>query len=441
MSDSACQATADISTDYARRLCHTQRLMGAAGFILLACSWKLWTPQTVFPQIPCFGWAVGLPPVIDWLSLLIVVVSSAVLVWKPASSTVHTQKKTLLSTCAVYGLILGFVSLVCLDQQRAQVWCYQLLLFSGVLVSATRTAQAIPALRWIVVGLYFHSGLSKCDHSFIHTYGQQLIETVLQQGGMTLQFQSETVRNCLAAAVPIIELSIACGLVFRKSRRCSLIAATIMHTLLLISLGPTGLNHQPTVLVWNCYFLIQVWILFGQSRVVSDQEPTMLPIVTQPHDLKTLRGFICFVLVLAAVVIPFAEPWGYCDHWPGWAVYASRSPRVKLLIQQQGRERLSAHQQRFLDDGQITNGWCHMDLRRWTLADLGVPIYPQRRFQLAVMLDLALECDLDSELRIEQYGIADRWTGRRSQSLLQNRQQLAAACESFLLNTRARQRP
>ena len=40
------------------------RLWAVFGLLLIGATWRLWTPQTVFPQVPLVRWA-GLAP--DWL--------------------------------------------------------------------------------------------------------------------------------------------------------------------------------------------------------------------------------------------------------------------------------------------------------------------------------------------------------------------------------------
>ena len=52
----------------------------------------------------------------------------------------------------------------------------------------------------------------------------------------------------------------------------------------------------------------------------------------------------------------------------------------------------------------------------WSLQTLGVPIYPQARYQLAVAEKLAREHKLGSAIRVIVRGVSDRWTGERSRA-------------------------
>ena len=45
-----------------------RKTMAAFGLLLFAITWRLWTPQTEFPQIPFFGWLTEVPGFVDWIA-------------------------------------------------------------------------------------------------------------------------------------------------------------------------------------------------------------------------------------------------------------------------------------------------------------------------------------------------------------------------------------
>ena len=47
-----------------------RKAMAGFGLLLLANTWRLWTPQTEFPQIPFFSLLIDVPGVVDWIALL-----------------------------------------------------------------------------------------------------------------------------------------------------------------------------------------------------------------------------------------------------------------------------------------------------------------------------------------------------------------------------------
>lgn len=60
-----------------------RRWWAVGGLALFGATWKLWTPQTEFPQIPLFGWGGSLPPFVDWLAFGLLLGSLAFAVWNP----------------------------------------------------------------------------------------------------------------------------------------------------------------------------------------------------------------------------------------------------------------------------------------------------------------------------------------------------------------------
>ena len=46
-----------------------QRLIALTAIALVASTWRLWTPDTDFPQIPWFAWGCRMPAMADWGAL------------------------------------------------------------------------------------------------------------------------------------------------------------------------------------------------------------------------------------------------------------------------------------------------------------------------------------------------------------------------------------
>ncbi len=52
-----------------------ERVWAVFGLLLVGGTWKLWTPQSQFPQIPWFDFLIDIPAVADWIALFGIVVS------------------------------------------------------------------------------------------------------------------------------------------------------------------------------------------------------------------------------------------------------------------------------------------------------------------------------------------------------------------------------
>lgn len=109
--------------------------------------------------------------------------------------------------------------------------------------------------RLIVASVYFWSGVGKLNATFLAGG----LEIVL---GPFLSAPALKSLAPLAVVVPLLEISVALGLVTKRLRRAAAAGAIAMHVLLLLSLGPLGQNANPVVWPWNVAMMLLVWILF-----------------------------------------------------------------------------------------------------------------------------------------------------------------------------------
>ncbi|HEX6986541.1 MAG TPA: hypothetical protein VF170_14255, partial [Planctomycetaceae bacterium] len=66
----AASPTTDSAGDTAsRRLTWLRRWLAVCGLLLVAATWRLWTPQEVFPQVPFVAALRDAPAWLDWIGL------------------------------------------------------------------------------------------------------------------------------------------------------------------------------------------------------------------------------------------------------------------------------------------------------------------------------------------------------------------------------------
>ena len=128
--------------------------------------------------------------------------------------------------------------------------------------------------------------------------------------------------------------------------------------MLMLVLGPLGLNHSWGVFWWNLQFAGQACLLFVwpqiQVRLATSRtgsgtgEPSSnssLALVSQPQRW----GARCATVVtLLAIVLPTLERMGYWDHWTSWALYAPHSSRVEVWVANSAIDELPASLQQLL---------------------------------------------------------------------------------------------
>jgi len=427
--------------------------MALFALVLLSLTWKLWTPQTLFPQVPLFAWVCEIPSAVDWFSLALMCLSLVSLLVLSAASLLlkksggeYFPRYQIVCGCL---LLLAFLLEVVFDQHRLQPWAYQFAL--GLLIlTVLKPPRAIPLFRLFVLSIYFYSALSKCDASFVQTLGRQLAEGLFSAVGISTAYWSKQTLSWIAASFPLGEFLITFGLFFRRTRQFALWAAVGMHLTLMLAIGPLGLNHYQGVLIWNVYFILQDLILF--HTWFQNPKPGA-PVDRQVEDRQSpsaYRGLERAVqtLIWLVMLAPLLEPTGYFDHWPSWGLYASHHDRVVLLIDEEAKWDLPPDLQPYVDAPQPLSRWCRMRVERWSLADLGAPLYPQARFQLGVAIAVGKAVDqgqrqneTEPRVRLLYESAADRWSGERKIREYNGLSQIEQLSEEFLLNASPRPFP
>jgi hypothetical protein len=128
------------------------------------------------------------------------------------------------------------------------------------------------------------------------------------------------------------------------------------------------------------------------------------------------------------------EPFGGCDVWPAWAVYATGPERLRVYVDPADRARVPPEVQKFVDGPRFEDGRCLVRIDRWSLEANQAPLYPQNRYRLGVALALAQATGLEESIHVEMDGPADRWTGRRSSRTVTGAAAMSAELNHHWLN-------
>ena len=182
-----------------------RRAWAASALALLVATWKLWTPQTAFPQVPAIAELGKLPVVVDWVlfgGMLLALVS-----------VLGSSSKSTLWQHGLVGLVIAAVFSMAIDQHRFQPWAYQFVVIAMVLATATPVA-AFKLLRWLTIGIYVWSAWSKCDVTFTRTLGQQFLNALF--GWANFESWPQLLRLALASLFPVAEFAVAFLLCFPR---------------------------------------------------------------------------------------------------------------------------------------------------------------------------------------------------------------------------------
>lgn len=415
LTDSPDNADTDHSAKSLRRMLTAQRFarIWSLGLgMLLLVTYPLWF------QIPDHG--SGFPRV-SWITL-------------PSDSWIVFAAEMLALGALICGLtavwwagnrrwcwwVIG-ISLACLvvlDQHRLQPWVYQSLLYAMILAGLS-WREGRPWMMAIAISVYFYSALGKLDYQFIHTVGNQMIQTLTGPiGGV-----SELAATRFAIALPIAELSIAVLLAIPKTRRLGGVVAIAMHLTLIGLLGPWALGHSLGVLAWNGLLAVQAGVLFvAAAPDQNDNAAAPMPV-----------RWITRVILVGALLLPLTERFGYWDHWLSWALYSPHNSRAEIQVHRSVIDQMQPIVREYLDDDADGDRWSQLDIGRWSLEQRWVPIYPQARYQLALALQIARRGNLGQAIRVKLKSVSDRRTGRRQETFLIGRSELEREASRFWL--------
>ncbi len=327
-----------------------------------------------------------------------------------------------------------------LNQHRLQPWAYEFCILI-LAITLLPPAKAVPCLRLFVASIYLHSGLSKLDVTFLTTHGEVFMSVLTNAIGWDLASTPVGVRRAIVAMLPLGEILVAAGLLIPKTRRVAKWISVLMHLMLLGILGPWGLGHQPGVLIWNVYFIIQNLVLF---HIGQNAPSEMMTDSSESGSKRRWEVFGGYALVASVIFLPFLEPFGWYDHWPAWAVYASRPERVRVYVAENRIANLPVLQKFITEDDPPADALerffagkpalKRLRIDQWSLEVLKAPIYPEDRFQIGVALALTEQYDLGEDLRVEIEGPANRFTGERSKTILEGGEKIREACDRFFFN-------
>lgn len=417
-----------------RRFYFFTRVWATLAIALIAATWRLWTPQTQFPQIPFFEILVNVPGWMDWIALTIVGLSLLVCLLRkplpvepgaPAMVAPDQAQRRGINWFRISHLsfTVAITYLILLDQNRLQPWAYHFLII-GFLIGLAKPRTATSLIRWIAISIYVYSAISKFDYQFVHTVGDQMISTIFGFIGVETTNWNQELKGGLVLLLPLGELLVGIGLALPRFRSFAAAAAIGLHVALLIILGPWGLNHQPGVLIWNLFFIFQALILFWANSTSNDPQTHTDHSAAQgsrensPHKKASYQDRLALLVAAFALCFPLTQWIGICDHWPAWQVYSPSSSRAQLL-----------------NDRPVS---------QWSLEELGVPVYPQSRFQMAVAFAAAEKAARDEQgngrlrFQIELKHQSNRFTGKRNNEMLTGPDQFKMKKSGFWLNTRAR---
>ena len=120
---------------------------------LMAATWRLWIPQTIYPQVPAFESLCTAPAWLDWLGLGGTLIGLVIL-------ALTSRRRAVQFGCA--SVLVSLLLLFSLDQHRFQPWAYELWLFCMIWLCCF-DFDRLKLMRWLLISVYFYSAFGNLD--------------------------------------------------------------------------------------------------------------------------------------------------------------------------------------------------------------------------------------------------------------------------------------
>ncbi|MCG6156617.1 MauE/DoxX family redox-associated membrane protein [Rubinisphaera margarita] len=395
--------------------------------IQMALTAPLWGHGHFFPQIPL--WAAWNHPTIAVGEMVVIVLSGAGILWILAAflQKFRQSPRTGILERLLWG-VTGVALLTAMldNQHRIQAWAVQFLLYA-VCFSLLRPAMQIHWLRWITISIYFFSAVSKLDASFLNSHGQTMLDGILQLARIDADLPP-ALRSGIALSIPAFELLTAFLLLWSRTRRIGWYCSLLMHSALILVLGPFGLNHHLPVLIWNFFFILQNSLLFGRGADIVAADAGSC------SDWSWNAATYARIVLTGCLLFPVSEWFNVGDVWPSWGLYASRGAKVNFYLRESALEKIPRELQAHCFRTAEYPEYVRVDLYRWSFAETNAPPYPEDRFLIGVSSVTIRKYDLESDFVLVHHGTASRWSGQRSVTMLDDFSELQSFSDRFWFN-------
>ena len=454
--------------------------LAIATLSLVASTWPLWTGSSSFPQIPFLECLCEVSDWADSVTLGLILGGALATLFGSTVSLIdggRNREATLprvalrLETLGPWLLAIGLASSSLLNQHRLQPWAWHFILLSPVLARPPRVLDLLNrgqpvgiefnSVVSLTVCIYAFSAVSKLDATFHATYGRQLVEALVGAVGGTTRFWPDWLQSVAAVLLPLGEATVAALLLLSpRLHRFGFPLAITMHVLLLVTVGPLGLNHQPGVLIWNAFFIAQSWILWSRSKrelAARTEPPSPTASETADPDLVELLKeresdskpwwrfrieiiplIVALHILTLGMLLPFLHLFGSCDPWPAWAIYASQPARVTILLDEAAANNLPADMRQFVQPRRLDDGRFFFRVDLWSIETTGAPIYPGDRFSVAVANSLEQRPELHDKVDVAVESPSAWWTGKRTAREYRGTEEISRLANGFWINTRPR---
>ena len=349
--------------DPLHRVALAQRAAAAGMAAGVLISWKLWVTTRLFPHFPVLDFVPQPPAPADFLLVALFLGVALGLVARPLNSA-------LLRTFLAAGAVLLF-----LDQMRWQPWVWFYLLMTLPLACGPRAEPRLllHLQRLVVAGLLFWGGAHKLGFlgsGFDALYEGYLAAPLLAAAGGTAR---EAVL-LFGSLIPWLEMGIAAGLCWSRTRKGAPLLAVAMHAVILLMIVPRE-HTNVVVWPWNAAMILIVPALFFRGPALEWRQALG----------DSGRRLWPALFAVLALVMPATYYAGLWDRTLSFHLYTGRQQQLIVLLPAQRTLGLVPEVRRQFLESPQARGFRELNVDHWSDRELRVPLVSEDRILRRLM--------------------------------------------------------
>ncbi|QYJ67863.1 hypothetical protein [Flavobacterium litorale] len=311
---------------------------------------NLWLANRLYPVVPAFNLPITIPASLH-TTLFVLSISSLFLL------LLFPKKNKLLLVI----LITELFSCV-LDVARWQPWEYQYIFILLVcFLNKNNPKAARNGLFFILVSTYIYSGFHKMNGAFLFSIWER---TILHN---FIGLPNTTINNVklhyAGLLLPILEICLGLSLLLLKNKKLPALLLISMHILLLLLLGPLGVNHNSVVWPWNVCIILLLYLLF-----IRETKPE--------YNLIAITKKRNVIILFFWGILPILSFVGCWQQYLSSNLYSGNTFKMDICFDD---KKTSEQFSEYLSKGKnsVCNGKTRLSVLHWAYTEMNVTSYPE----------------------------------------------------------------
>ena len=238
-----------------------------------------------------------------------------------------------------------------LDTVRWQPWEYMYLcMLLVVITNFSKPKNIVFLFHLLFVATYLFGGLHKLNRDFLSSAWMNMI--LKDFFGLSLEFILKFKLFFVGLLIPIAEILLAVFLFFLKSKKIISYLLIAMHFIILIIIGPFGLDYNSVIWFWNLAIIFILLILYA------------LPI--KNVERKTLLSNSYWLVLW--FLMPILSFFGYWYYTFSFRLFSGKADQLYICVKNQNKELepyLEAQNSKFCGDKPyvIVQNWAMSEIK------------------------------------------------------------------------------